>query len=121
MKQTRMSAAQYRAAQAKRRHKYGAKRTVVDGIKFDSKGEHRRWMELKLLERAGKIVGLTRQFKYSLHVNGKLIGVYVVDFFYWRGNEPIAEEYKGLDVPFGKWKRRHAELEYNIKILLTGR
>lgn len=36
-------------------HKYNAKKTVVDGIAFDSKKEAMRYKELKELERVGKI------------------------------------------------------------------
>ena len=37
------------------RNKYGAKKTIVGDVKFDSKKEAQRWMELQLLERAGEI------------------------------------------------------------------
>lgn len=48
------------------RNKYGAKKTVVGDIKFDSKKEANRWMELQLLERAGEISSLERQVKVYL-------------------------------------------------------
>lgn len=48
------------------RNKYGAKKTVVGDIKFDSKKEAQRWMELQLLERAGEISDLERQVKVEL-------------------------------------------------------
>ena len=38
--------------------KYMAKKCQVDGIKFDSLKEARRYQELRLLERAGKIADL---------------------------------------------------------------
>ena len=37
--------------------KYNASKCVVDGIKFDSKHEAERYLELKLLERGGIISG----------------------------------------------------------------
>ena len=37
-----------------------------DGIVHDSKREANRWLELKLLERAGKIKDLQRQIKFVL-------------------------------------------------------
>lgn len=46
--------------------KYNNKKTVIDGITFDSKKEARRYSELRLLERAGKISNLRRQVKYVL-------------------------------------------------------
>ena len=38
--------------------KYNARKTVVDGIKFDSKKEAARYSELKLMEKAGEIYNL---------------------------------------------------------------
>lgn len=46
--------------------KYHNKKTVVDGITFDSKREAARWHELKLLERAGHIRDLERQVSFEL-------------------------------------------------------
>ena len=46
--------------------KYGSRKTIVDGISFDSKKEASRYRELLLLERAGKIGNLRRQVKYVL-------------------------------------------------------
>jgi len=58
----RMSAAQLRQMQEQpKAQKYGAQRTTVDGITFDSKKEAKRWGELKLLEQAGEIIELRRQ------------------------------------------------------------
>ena len=39
--------------------------------KFDSKKEARRWQELKLLEKAGKISKLERQVKFVLYAYGQ--------------------------------------------------
>lgn len=41
--------------------KYGNVKTEVDGIKFDSKKEAKRWLELKAMEQRGEINGLQRQ------------------------------------------------------------
>lgn len=46
--------------------KYGSKKTILDGIAFDSKKEANRWAELKILEKAGKIEDLRRQVKFVL-------------------------------------------------------
>ena len=57
--------------------KYRSKRTVVDGITFDSKKEANRYCELKLLEKSGEIKNLELQKKYILipaqRIDGKLI------------------------------------------------
>lgn len=57
---------QPRFARKPSRNKYGAKKTLVGGIKFDSKKEATRWMELQALERCGEISNLQRQVKIEL-------------------------------------------------------
>ncbi len=47
-------------------NKFGAVKTEVNGIKFDSKKEAGRWRELQLLELAGEIRRLRRQVKIEL-------------------------------------------------------
>ena len=49
-------------------NKFGAKKfkDPFTGDVFDSKAEHKRWCELTLLQRAGKISNLRRQVKYEL-------------------------------------------------------
>jgi hypothetical protein len=67
----KMSAAEYNAtlagAVAPRGNKYGAEPVEVDGIRFDSKREARRWCDLRLRERAGEIADLERQVVLILH------------------------------------------------------
>ena len=46
--------------------KYGNRKVNINGDVFDSRKEYRRWQELKLLERSGKITDLRRQVKYVL-------------------------------------------------------
>lgn len=47
-------------------NKFGAIATVVDGIRFDSLKEARRWGELRLMEKAGEIRNLSRQVAIPL-------------------------------------------------------
>lgn len=92
--------------------KYKAKKTIVDGIEFDSKKEAERYCELVLLERAGQIHNLQRQVKYVLipamyapdivgvrggRRRGKVIErecSYVADFVY---EVPISQSYENSD------------------------
>lgn len=53
-------------AAPQRQSKYGAEKTVVDGMTFDSRKEADRWCELRLLERAEQIKNLRRQVEYVL-------------------------------------------------------
>lgn len=94
--------------------KYHSKKTVVDGIVFDSLKESRRYGVLKALEKAGEISGLKRQVEFLLIPEqrepdtigarggvhkGKLIErkvCYVADFVYARGTELVVEDAKGF-------------------------
>ena len=84
------------------RNKYNAKKTVVGDIKFDSKKEANRWIELQLLERAGEISGLQRQVKIDLMgQHGPLLTRtgrkmrFTVDFAYTEKGAVIHEDVKG--------------------------
>ena len=48
------------------KNKYHAKKTVREGQMFDSKREAKRYTELMLLQRAGKISNLRTQVEYEL-------------------------------------------------------
>lgn len=66
--------------------KYGAKKVIVDGIKFDSKMEADFYLELKLAQKQGKIIKFELQPRFELQPkfqkNGKTIRKieYVADF-----------------------------------------
>ncbi len=109
-----------------------AERTV-DGVVFDSKSEARRWAELRLMELAGKISELERQFKIPLVIDGRPVKirsagfpagrpcVYTVDFFY-RDAEGclVFEEHKGHDDPVARLRRAVVEAIYGCEIVVTG-
>jgi len=111
---------------ARKGHKFGAVRTEVDGVKFASKAEARRYAELKMLEKAGKIRGLVLQPKYPLYAycareshgwEPRVIGNYIADFSYLdkQGNQ-IIEDVKGMKTPMYRWKKRHFEIQQGITI-----
>ena len=83
--------------------KYHNKKTVIDGIKFDSKLEAKRYVQLKILERAGVIRALELQPSFELlpsfRKNGKTWRktVYKADFRYILadGDRIIIEDVKG--------------------------
>jgi len=81
--------------QSARHSKYNAKKTVIDGITFDSMKESRRYSDLKLLEKAGKIHSLTLQPRFDLIVNGTKCGFYKADFKYVENSAEIVEDVKG--------------------------
>lgn len=63
-----------------KRNKYCAIKTFVDGERFDSKKEAEYFLELRLLQKAGSVVSIDRQQKFSLDVNGIHICNYIADF-----------------------------------------
>jgi hypothetical protein len=94
--------------------KYRSEATIVDGIRFSSKKEAKRWGELGLLERAGEIIDLKRQVRISLRGERDWIktptgrdATYVADFTYIdnRSGEYTVEDAKGFRTPEYKLKR----------------
>ncbi len=81
--------------------KYRNRPTMLDGIRFDSKAEARRYAELKLLERAGVISGLRLQPRYTIldkYTNGARQRIraitYVADFEYKEAGKTVVEDVK---------------------------
>jgi hypothetical protein len=110
----------------KRRHKFNAVPTVVDGIRFASKAEAKRYAELKLLERGKRISSLILQPRFWLSCQRAgegfvKIGEYRADFSYWEGGKQIVEDVKGFKTPLYRWKKKHAEAQHNITIVEIGR
>ena len=103
--------------------KYHNKKTEVDGIVFDSKREAERYKELKLMEKAGVISGLTRQQAFTLipaqRIGGKVVErsvVYVADFCYYQDGEYVVEDSKGYKTPEYKIKRKLMLYTQGIRI-----
>lgn len=94
-----------------RRNKFGARRTEVDGISFDSAAEARRYSELVLLNKAGLIRCLELQPEYRCIVNGQIVCTYVADFRYFEGDRLVVEDVKSepTKTALYKLKRRLVE------------
>ena len=109
--------------------KYGSRKTEVDGIVFDSAAEARRWRELRLLERAGRISGLRRQVPYVflVHTTGTEPGCgedkrqmrYVADFVYVEDGREVVEDVKGYRTAEYRRKRRLMRNVYGVDIRET--
>lgn len=80
----------------KKKSKYGNKKTEVDGIKFDSKKEAKRYGELMILLKAGEIGLLERQVVFELKIGEKRVCKYIADFVYTdqKTGERIVEDVK---------------------------
>jgi uncharacterized protein DUF1064 len=104
-----------------RRSKYGARKTTVDGMTFDSAAEARYYTELTVRARAGEILPFIVQPRFDLHVNTERIGTYVADFEYRvvATGARVVVDVKGMDTPMSKWKRKHLKAEYGIDVLLV--
>jgi hypothetical protein len=74
--------------------KYHSNITIVDKIKFDSKKESQRYLELTMLQRMGKISALQHQVEFLLEVNGFLVCKYIADFVYIQDGKQIVEDVK---------------------------
>jgi len=103
----------------KKKSKYKSKITFVDGIRFHSKGEARRWSDLKLLERGNHISELRRQVPYELKVGDVLIGKLIMDFVYFEKGVEVNEDWKGAQTPLSKWKIKHFEAQYGKTVRIT--
>lgn len=108
-----------RPGEKKSRSKYGAVKTEADGLKFASKKEAKRWMELRMMELGGEIQKLERQISYELAVNGLTICCYIADFVYRKGLELVVEDTKGMKTPLYLLKARLMLAIHGIVILET--
>ena len=99
------------------RSKYGAVKTEVDGIRFDSKLEAARYVSLRMLAQADEITGLELQPSYDLIVNAVLVCRYVADFRYTtRAGKLIVEDAKGVKTPAYRLKKKLMKAIHNIEV-----
>ena len=120
--------------------KYNATKVTIDGHTFDSKKEANRYLELKLLERAGTITDLQLQVKFELIpaqytpdevkvlksgkekiIKGKCLErecSYIADFVYTdlRTGKTVVEDSKGMRTPEYVIKRKLLRYRYGIEI-----
>lgn len=115
--------------------KYHSKKVTVGGETFDSSREYRRFCELKLLQRAGKISDLQRQVEFVLIPTqrepgeigprggvkpGKVIEkecAYIADFVYVNDKgETVVEDTKGFKTKDYIIKRKLMLYVHGIRI-----
>jgi hypothetical protein len=106
-----------------KRSKYGAVKTVVDGITFASKREAARYCELKVLERAGEIRDLRLQPSFEIIPAVELDGKkqratkYIADFcFLDADGVMIYEDVKGFRTEVYRLKRRLVKHVFGVEI-----
>ena len=123
------------------RSKYKAKKVTVNGITYASQKEYRRFCELRLLERAGKVTDLQYQVKfvliptqyerferYSAKTRKRLKdGIrtaeqevsYIADFVYTQDGKQVVEDSKGFRTADYIIKRKLMLHVHGIKIKET--
>ncbi|MBO4640846.1 MAG: DUF1064 domain-containing protein [Treponema sp.] len=81
-----------------RQNKYHNVKTYVDKIKFDSKKEANRYLELCMLEKSGIIKNLERQKRFEIvpKTDGERAVFYISDFVYWevKSGKLVCEDVK---------------------------
>lgn len=94
-------------------HKFHAKPTTVDEIRFSSKAESRYYKCLKLAQESGKLLFFLTQVPFRLPGNTK----YVVDFVeFWSDGSVKFVDVKGMKTPMSTLKVKQVEDLYPVKI-----
>ena len=97
--------------------KYRNKKTVVDGITFDSQREAKRWQELTLMQKAGEITELERQVRYPIRVNGTEVCCYISDATYRKDGKLVVEDSKGVRTAVFSLKAKLFKAVYGFAIV----
>ena len=107
-----------RAPKPSKPSKYRNKPVMHNGVRFDSKAELKRWIELDLMERAGMITYLSRQVRYKLSVCGLHICTYVADFVYTdQSHAKVVEDVKGFRTKEYAIKKKLMKALYGIDVI----
>ena len=121
-----------------KKSKYHNEPVTVDGVRYDSKNEMRRFNFLKLMEKAGEISNLRYHVKYTLFPKGTVEirrlpdGTemelkrydrehwYEADFVYvTKDGKEIVEDFKGFETDTFKEKRDTLKKLYGIEIKIV--
>jgi hypothetical protein len=104
------------------RRKYRNVPTTVDGVRFASKAEAKRYEELKLLVRAGEISELELQKPYQLTAfDGTKLAKYVSDFDYRdKSGVRVTEDVKGILTPAFRIKAQLVKAQFGREITIIG-
>jgi len=94
-------------------HKLHARPTELDGIRFASKKEARRYADLMLAKKSGDVIFFLRQVPFHLPGRTK----YYADFLvFWADGTVTVEDVKGFRTKDYKMKKRQVEEIYPIEI-----
>jgi hypothetical protein len=99
------------------RSKYGAVKTKVDGITFDSKKEAKVYQQLMLLQQGRQVVHFERQVPYKFTGNGETI-TYRADFVVlFADKHTEVWDAKGFKTKEYILKKKLMKIFYNIDIV----
>ena len=94
--------------------KFHAVLCEADGIKFRSKRERKRYLELMALRNAGEVKYFLRQIPFYLPGGTK----YVLDFMvFWKDGEVTYEDVKGMKTPAFIKNKKQVEALYPVRII----
>lgn len=98
---------------SKLKHKFSAKPSTSDGIRFASKKEQKRYQELKVLQQHGELLFFLRQVPFHLPGGVK----YLCDFMnFWHDGSVTIEDVKGFKTDMYTAKKKIVESVYPIEI-----
>lgn len=100
--------------------KYRNVPTYVGELRFDSKREAERWLQLLQLQKVGAISDLKRQVPFVLSVGETKIGKLILDFTYSENGSTVHEDVKSpaTITQVFRWKKKHFEAQYGHTIQL---
>ncbi|CAB4122278.1 Protein of unknown function DUF1064 [uncultured Caudovirales phage] len=101
--------------------KFKAVKTEIDGEKFDSKAEAKRWTTLRILQRIGEIADLETQPRFDMVINGQKVCTYVADFRYRviATGAVVIEDVKSLPTktPIYRLKKKLLKALHNLEVV----
>lgn len=100
-------------------NKYRNKPTSIEGMRFASRKEAKRYQELCILQSIGEISKLQTQVTFPLVVNNELICKYRADFVYDEKGKRIVEDSKGFKTPEYKIKAKLMKACLGIEVMET--
>lgn len=86
-----------------RTRKYNNHPTKIDGWKFDSKSEAKRYLELKLLKESGEVIGFDVHPSFALTPTVRYVGDFLV---YYEDGRIEVEDVKAIETQAFKIKKR---------------
>ena len=95
------------------KHKFKAKPVIDDGIRFASKKEHKRYTELKTLQKYGEVLFFLRQVPFHLPGGVKYLCDYLV---FWVSGVVTIEYFNGIKTPMYILKKKQVESTYPVTI-----